>query len=103
MTLTCLFFGLLFILSGTLFACGHGHTHLAAWKKMSSAEQAAIRIGPLCRNIGGMICLSGGILLLKGLWPGFSHQAFLLCMAAWLIAAALDVRFIETSGRYEHH
>ena len=100
MDYTCMFFGILFTAAGLLFACGKGHTHLSAWKAMPQEEKDKIRIGPLCRNIGAMIFLSGSIFLAKGAWPGSESRWFVCAMIVWLITAGFDVWYITKSGRY---
>lgn len=100
MKFTCIFFGILFIAAGILFALGKGHIHIAAWKSMTQQEREKIRIRPLCRNIGEVIALSGIIFLLKGLWSGFENQWFVVSMTVWLIIAGFDVRYIAKSSRY---
>ena len=52
MNFTCIFFGILFTITGFLFACGKGYIHLSAWKHMPQEEKDKIKIIPLCRNIG---------------------------------------------------
>lgn len=100
MDFTCLFFGVLFSVSGILFALEKGHVHLAAWKRMPPEEKEKINIRPLCRNIGAMILLSGVIFLLKGLWPEFKNRWFVFVMITWLILAGLDSWYITKSNRY---
>lgn len=100
MDFVCIFFGLLFTVSGFVFACGKGHIHLSAWKNMPEEEKEKIKIGPLCRNIGEVIALSGIIFLMKGLWSGFANHWFVVCMIAWLIVAGVDVWYISKSSRY---
>lgn len=102
MMLPSVYFGLLFLLFGTLFACGKCHSHLAAWKNLSESEKAAINIVPLCRNIGAMIALCGVLFLINGLAGGGSHHWFILSMSAWMLAAGGDVYYIEKSGRYSN-
>lgn len=100
MELTCVFFGAVFLIAGIAFACGKVHVRLSAWKAMPPQEKAAVRIVPLCRNIGTFISLSGVIFLARGVWPACSGRGFAAAMIVWLIAAGLDVRYIGRSGRY---
>ncbi len=100
MDLACLVFGILFIVAGVLFAFGRLHTRLRAWKVMSPEDRNAIRILPLCRNIGGMIALCGGIFLLGGIYRAFRERGFTAAMILWLIMAGIDVWQIGRSGRY---
>lgn len=100
MNFTCVFFGVVFIAAGILFALGKGHIHLAAWKTMPQQEKDKIRIQPLCRNIGEMMILSGVIFLLKGLWAGFENPWFVVSMILWLFIAGFDVWYITKSDRY---
>ena len=102
MNLTCIVFGILFVAAGALYAAGKLHTHMSVWKNMPQEEKDQIRIGPLCRNIGGMILVCGVIFLLKGFWHSFSHPWFTGIMMAWLIACGLDVWFIRKSKRYKN-
>ena len=99
---TYFLFGLLISAFGILFALGKCHGHLAAWKQMTEAEKAAIRIVPLCRNVGGMILLCGILFLLGGVSPVFQAHAFLWAKVLWMIAAWMDVRWISKSGRYNN-
>lgn len=102
MDLTCVFFGVLFIIGGFWFACGKGHVHLSAWKNMPQEEKDKIKINPLCRNIGEVIALNGIIFLTKGLWSGFESPWFVVAMIAWLIVAGFDVWYITKSSRYHN-
>ena len=102
MNLTCILFGLAFVTTGLLFAAGLLHGHISAWKHMPEEEKRRVRILPLCRNIGWVISLSGVIFLLGGLWPGFLTHGFVGAMVAWLVAAGLDLLYIEKSHRYEN-
>ena len=101
MNVTCITFGIIFLISGILFAAGKLHRHLTAWKNMPSEEKCRIRILPLCRNIGSMIALSGVIFLLNGFWQGFRDRLFVLSMIAWLVLAGVDVFLIERKHWYE--
>ena len=96
-----IFFGILFIAGGLLFASGQIHSRLSVWKRMPPEEKKKIRIVPLCRNIGEVILLSGILFLLDGLWPDFRNHWFTSAMVAWLIVAGLDVWFISRSSRYK--
>ncbi|MEQ2456621.1 DUF3784 domain-containing protein [Flavonifractor hominis] len=97
----CIFLGALFCAGGILFASGKGHVHLSAWKKMSITERERINIGPLCRNVGGMILCNGLLFLLKGCWGGFARYGFLPAMVVWMLAAGADLWYISTRGRYQ--
>ena len=96
-----IFFGILFILGGTLFAAGKIHTRLNIWKQLPEEEKEKINIVPLCRNIGEVILLSGILILIDGLWPDFQEHWFSGAMVAWLIVAGLYVWFILKSNRYK--
>lgn len=96
LNLTCIFFGIAFILAGIWFALGKGHIHLTAWKNMPSEEKAKIKIKSLCKNIGGIISLCGVIFLLGG----FVTPVFLPAMIIWLIIAGIDVYVISKSQIY---
>lgn len=100
MDFTCIFFGILFTLSGLWFAFGKGYLHLSLWKNMPQKEKDKLRIVPLCRNIGGIITLNGTIFLVKGFLPLFTNHWFVSAMIAWMILAGLDVWYIEKSNRY---
>lgn len=101
MDFICVFLGILFTIVGFLFLFGKAHIHLSAWKNMPQEEKKQIQILPLCRNIGGVIILSGIIFLLKGLWGDFSNHWFMGSMVAWLVIAGLDVWYITKSQRYK--
>lgn len=96
----CIFFGAVFLIAGIMFASGKGYINSSAFKNMSQKDKEKIKIVPLCRNIGGMIALSGIIFLIKGFWTGFSKRGFMCTMILWLIAAGLDVWYISKSDRY---
>ena len=100
MDITCIIFGIMFIIGGVLFASGRLHKCIKAWQAMSQQEQEAIRIEPLCRNIGSMIALCGSIFLLGGLWATFRTNGFTIAMIVWLVIAGIDVWHIGKSGRY---
>ena len=95
MNFTCLILGILFASAGVFFYSGRAVNHITAWKKRN------IRIGPLCRNVGTMIFISGIIFILSGLWKAFRGDVFLWSMIAWLILSGLDVYWIGKSGRYQ--
>ena len=101
MDFICVFLGILFTIVGFLFFFGKAHIHLSAWKNMPQEEKKQIQILPLCRNIGGVIILSGIIFLLKGLWVEFSNHWFMGFMVAWLVIAGLYVWYITKSQRYK--
>ena len=93
-------FGTLFLCTGLLFACGKGHSYMPSWKTKTHEEQENIDIKPLCRNVGEVIALNSLIFLLKGLWPGFSNNYFVVAIFAWMIVAGIDVFYIERSQHY---
>lgn len=101
MNFTCIFFGIVFLITGILFAAGKLHKHITAWKNMPIEEKRKIKIIPLCRNIGAVIALSGVIFLIKGLWQGFRDQLFVILMIIWLVLAGVDLFFIEKKHGYE--
>lgn len=101
MNLSCVLFGLLFLGTGALFAAGKLHVHMSFWKRMDEAEREAVDIVPLCKNIGGMIALSGGIFLLGGLSRGFLSHGFVWAMIAWMVLSGIDVWHIGKSGAYQ--
>ena len=103
MNITCIFFGIIFLITGILFAAGRLHRYIAAWKAMSEEEKRRIRIVPLCKNVGGVIALSGVIFLINGFWQGFQDHLFVLCMIAWLLLAGIDLFFIEKKHWYERN
>lgn len=96
MNFTCIFFGVIFIAAGILFALGKCHIHIAAWKNMPCEEKEKINIKALCRNIGVMISLCGVIFLIGS----FFSFIFIFAMIVWLIAAGIDVYVINKSRRY---
>lgn len=95
MNLTCLVFGIGFIVVGILFFFGKLHGRIAAWKNMTETEKMKIPIEKLCRNIGTMIILCGAIFLLSGLIPYFKNHLFIWFMIGWLLISGLDVFLIE--------
>ena len=101
MNFTCLILGILFAAAGVFFYSGRAVNHITAWKSMSEDEKRKIRIGPLCRNVGTMIFISGIIFILSGLWEAFRGDVFLWSIIAWLILSGLDVYWIGKSGRYQ--
>lgn len=101
MNLSCLVFGLVFVVAGLTLAIGKGHTHLPEWKKMSDEEKSEIAIIPLCRNVGAVIMLGGVIFLLRAFFAVFSGRLFVICMILWLIGAGCDVAYISKSKRYQ--
>lgn len=100
MNFSCIFFGAFFIITGFMFAFGKVHIHLSVWKNMPQEERKKIDIVPLCRNIGGVIALSGISFLLKGLWNGFTDHRFVGAMIIWFAVAGLDVINIRKSNKY---
>lgn len=97
----CIFFGVLFLVTGLVFACGKGHCHLRAWKQMPPDEKETIDILPLCRNIGGMIALSAIPFLIRGLFIENTSLLFVCLMGGWLILAGCDVHYINKHKRYQ--
>ncbi len=95
MDLTCIAFGIIFIVIGIVFAIGKGHIHLKAWQNMTEEEKAEIIIEPLCRNIGSVIALSGIIFLFKGFLADNESNWFTIAMIAWFIIAGVDVYLIN--------
>ncbi len=100
MNVTCIILGVVFCIAGMAFFIGKGHIWLNAWKNMPEDEKIKIRILPLCRNIGGMVMLCGGIFFISGLSAAFKSHVFIWAMIAWLILAGLDVYYIGKSKRY---
>ncbi|MDD3184501.1 MAG: DUF3784 domain-containing protein [Anaerostipes sp.] len=100
MNITCICFGILFLVAGSMFFIGKGHIHISAWKEMTDVEKEKVDIVPLCRNIGGVISLCGFIFLISGLWIAFKNHVFVWSMIIWLIVAGTDVYFIGKSKRY---
>lgn len=100
MDFTCIFFGMLFLVFGIVFACGKGHIHFSVWKNMSQEEKEKINIVPLCLNIGEVISLAGIIFLAKGIWVNLANIWFVIAMILWLILAGFDVWYIGKSSRY---
>ncbi|MCD8381981.1 MAG: DUF3784 domain-containing protein [Clostridiales bacterium] len=98
----CLFLGVLFAVTGIVFAFGKAYNYLSAWKKMPEAEKEKIKIEPLCRNIGVMIVLNGIIFILKGVCAGFSDTVFTWAVIVWMILAGIDVFYISKSSRYKN-
>ena len=101
MNFTCIFFGMIFLIAGILFAAGKLHGYISAWRNMPMEEKRKIKIIPLCKNIGTVIALSGVIFLINGLWQGFRDHLFVITMVAWLILAGVDLFFIEKRHWYE--
>ena len=101
MNFTCIIFGIIFLITGILFAAGKLHNHITAWKNMPDDEKRRIKIIPLCKNIGSMISLSGVIFLVNGFWQGFSNHLFVIFMVAWRVLSGIDLFFIEKKRWYE--
>ncbi len=101
MDLTCVAFGLIFIVAGFVFFIGKGHEHLSAWKQMPAAEKAKIHIKPLYRNVGFMIALCGVIFLISGLSAMFKQNFFIWAMIIWFVACGVDFFHIAKSPRYQ--
>lgn len=90
MNVTSIFFGVLFITIGVLFACKKGYFYTSTMKNIDT---------DLCRNVGEIIILNGTIFLLKGVCPGFNNHWFTGCMIAWFIIAGLDVWYLRRDLR----
>lgn len=101
MNLTCIAFGILFFLTGILFAHGKLHTHTDAWKRMPKEERDNIDILPLCGNIGGMISLSGLLFLTAGFCKPFLDHCFVISMILWMVLGFFDVWYIQKDNRYQ--
>lgn len=89
MNVTSIFFGILFITIGVLFACKKGYFFT------NTVNIADEDLTYLCRNVGEIIVLNGIIFLLKGVCPGFNNHWFTGCMIAWFIIAGLDVWYLR--------
>ncbi len=100
MDVRCLAFGFVFIILGIAVALGKVHTHIDSWKTMTEEEKNAVRIGPLCRNVGVVISLCGIIFLVSGLWESFRVNWFIWTMIAWFVVCGIDVWRISKSERY---
>lgn len=101
MSYSSIIFGLIFLITGFLFALGKLHVHLKAWKMMPDDEKNKIRIKELCRNLGEVIMLSGIIFLINGFVPEGKSHWFLIAMIAWLVVAGVDLLYIQKSKKYE--
>lgn len=102
LNMTCLVFGALFLATGLVLFFGKGYTRLSVWKKMSDEERGAIRILPLCRNLGLMIGLCGLLFAAAGLSDAFKARAFTFCIIGWFGLCCADIVFIEKSRRYKN-
>ena len=102
MNLSCILFGMIFIVTGALFADGRLHERLKGWQQMSAKEREEVDILPLCRNIGGMIAFCGMIFLAAGLSVGFLKHVFVWAMIIWFVLSGIDIWYIGKSGRYMH-
>ncbi len=102
MDFTCISLGIIFCAFGLIFVTGNGHKRLTAWQSRSDEEKAAIKIEPLCRNVGLVIASSGVIFLCRGLWPAAIKGIFIYAMILWLILAGFDVWYIGRSKRYRN-
>ena len=100
MNITCIVFGIIFLITGVLFALGLLHRYLNAWKKMPDEEKEKIDIKALCINIGISIAVSGIIFLIGGFVKVFRDHYFALTMIVWLVFAGCDVYYISKSRRY---
>ncbi len=103
MKVICVVSGILFFLLGLLLFIGKLHPHLDLWKKLSKEDQEKIRIIPLCRNMGAMICLCGLIFFVSGMfWTAGMSRIFIWLMIAWFVLSGIDVYWIQTSNRYQN-
>ena len=101
MDVTCILFGLLFLVFGILFAMGKLHEIITPWNSLSEEDRNAIAIQPLCVNIGEVIALSGIILFINGIFPGFKSHWLVISMIAWFIIAGFDLWYIEKSRKFK--
>lgn len=99
MNITCIVFGILFLIAGFVFSIGKGHEHLEGWQKMTAEEKANIQIVPLCKNAGVVIGLAGVGFLIAGFFPVFADRFFICYMVAWFVGTGLDIRAIS-KGKY---
>ena len=99
MNYTCILFGIVFTVSGTLFAFGRGYLFRSVFAAVPEAEKEKIRLKRVCRNVGEVIVLNGLIFLMRSLCTGFSSHAFTYAMIAWLVVAGMDVVYITKNER----
>ncbi len=102
MDLTCLAFGVIFLIAGFVFFIGKGHVLLSAWKNMPEEEKSTIHIVPLCHNIGIMFALCGLIFLISGASAFFKDNFFIWCMIIWFVLCGVDFFHISKSPRYQN-
>ena len=95
MSFICLFIGILFLLIGILFANGKLLRYMKAFNEMSEADKEVFQVEKLYRNIGLMIASSGVIFVLNGISEIFSKQGFMIAIMLWLVAAIIDLMYIE--------
>ena len=100
MNITCIAFGLVFLLVGVLFFIGKAHKYIEGYRLMPEEEKGNIKIKPLCRNIGVAIGLAGMGFLLAGMISVFANKIFIWYMIAWFIGTGFDVRYITKSGQF---
>ncbi len=103
MNITCVIFGVLFVVVGIMFFIGKGHEHIESYNGMTEIEKANIKIEPLCRNVGTVIGLAGLGFLAAGFVPVFANKIFIWYMIAWFIGTGFDVRFISKSNHYKNN
>lgn len=103
MNITCVVFGTVFLIIGFMFFIGKVHEHIDGYKKMSEEEKAAIKIIPLCRNVGVVIGLAGIGFVIAGFVSVFADKIFVWYMIAWFIGAGLDIRYISKSSRFTNN
>ena len=101
MSIIHIIFGLMFSVTGYLFAKGKIHQYLTPWEKMPENEKAKIDIVPLCKNIGLIIFLAGAIFLAGGMWEQFREHLFVIAMVIWIVIAGIDLYCIESKHWYE--
>lgn len=103
MNITCVAFGVVFLIMGILFFMGKAHEHIEGYRKMPDEEKVNIKIEPLCKNIGIVIGLAGIGFLVAGLFTVFANKVFIWYMIAWFIGTGLDVRYISKSSRFTNN
>lgn len=101
MNYLCMFLGVIFCCSGVLFALGKLHNYLTAWRVMEEQERKAVKIKPLCRNVGFMIIVYGMIFTICGYLHLEQTEIFRWAVVLWSIASLGDVYFISKSSWYK--
>lgn len=100
MNITCIVFGVVFLLTGFLFFIGKAQRYIEAYQKMTDEEKTEIKIITLCRNIGIVIGFAGIGFLGAGVNTIFADKIFIWYMIIWFIGTGLDIRYISKSKRY---